>query len=116
MLQTAADFAAKVVKERLYGAIPKGVFWNVNFPKATVETFKGFRAAKMAVGMFTDHYGHENGLWQLDGEKLWNEQPADSDDYLLEQGYATVTPHRIDQTDEKSLKVINEMLVETTNH
>jgi len=66
--------------------------------------------------MFTDHYGHENGLWQLDGEKLWNEQPADSDDYLLEQGYATITPHRIDQTDEKSLKVINEMLVETTNH
>lgn len=116
LLQAAADFAAKVVKERLFGAIPKGVFWNVNFPKATVKTFKGFRAAKMAVGMFTDHYGHENGLWQLDGEKLWNEQPADSDDYLLEQGYATVTPHRIDQTDEKSLKVINEMLVETTNH
>lgn len=116
MLETAKEFAVKVVKDRLFERIPVGVFWNVNFPKATVETFKGFRAAKMAVGMFTDHYGHENGLWQLDGEKLWNEQPEDSDDYLLEQGYATITPHRIDQTDEESLKVINEMLAETANH
>ena len=112
LLQTAADFAAKVVKERLFGAIPKGVFWNVNFPKATAETFKGYKATKMALGMFTDHYSHENGLWQLDGDKLWDEQPKDSDDYLLNQGYATITPHRIDQTDEESLEVISEMIEE----
>ena len=30
--------------------------------------------------------------------------------YLLEQGYATVTPHRIDQTDEKSLEEINKII------
>ena len=63
--------------------------------------------------MFTDHYSHENELWQLDGDKLWDEQPKDSDDYLLNQGYATITPHRIDQTDEESLNEINDMLVET---
>lgn len=110
LLKTATDFAATVVKKELFRQIPAGVFWNVNFPKATAESFKGFKACKMALGMFTDHYSHENGLWQLDGDKLWNEQPKDSDDYLLNQGYATVTPHRIDQTDEKSLEVINEMI------
>ena len=44
---------------------------------------------------------------------VWDEQPKDSDDYLLNQGYATITPHRIDQTDEESLEVISEMLAET---
>ena len=113
MLETAKEFAVKVVKERLFERIPVGVFWNVNFPKATAETFKGFKATRMALGMFTDHYSHEGNMWQLDGDKLWDEQPKDSDDYLLNQGYATITPHRIDQTDEENLKEINEMLVET---
>ncbi len=112
MLETAKEFAVKVVKDRLFERIPVGVFWNVNFPKATAETFKGFKATRMALGMFTDHYSHENGLWQLDGDKLWDEQPKDSDDYLLNQGYATITPHRIDQTDEESLEVISEMIEE----
>ena len=110
LLQVAIDFAVRIVKNGWYREIPAGVFWNVNFPKATAETFKGFKATRMALGMFTDHYSHDGGLWQLDGEKLWDEQPKDSDDYLLNQGYATVTPHKIDQTDEKSLKRINEML------
>ena len=110
LLKTATEFAATVVKRELFRQIPAGVFWNVNFPKATAESFKGFKATKMALGMFTDHYSHENGLWQLDGDKLWDKQPKDSDDYLLNQGYATVTPHRIDQTDEKSLEKINEMI------
>ena len=110
MLEFAKVFAERVVQNRLFEKIPAGVFWNVNFPKATAETFRGFREARMALGMFTDHYSHEGGLWQLDGDKLWEKQPEDSDDYLLHQGYATVTPHRIDQTDEKSLEVINKML------
>ena len=110
LLQTAVDFAVSVVKKELFRQIPAGVFWNVNFPKATAESFKGFKACKMALGMFTDHYSHEGGLWQLDGDKLWDEQPKDSDDYLLNQGYATVVPHCIDQTDEKSLEKINAMI------
>ena len=113
LLQTAVDFAVKVVEDRLFERSPVGVFWNVNFPHATADTFKGYKATRMALGMFTDHYTHENGLWQLDGDKLWDEQPKDSDDYLLNQGYATITPHRIDQTDEESLNEINDMLVET---
>lgn len=109
------DFAKRIVVERMFDSIPKGTFWNVNFPKATADAFKGFSATKMALGMFTDHYDSNDasgvdGTWQLDGEKLWDREPVDSDDYLLHQGYATITPHRIDQTDVESLKRINEML------
>ena len=106
----AVEFAARIVQNRTYEKIPAGDFWNVNFPKTTVDVFKGVRAARMALGMFTDHYTHEGDMWQLDGDKLWQKQPTDSDDYLLHQGYATVTPHRIDQTDEESLKKLSEML------
>lgn len=112
MLQVAIDFAAKVVEKRLFEKIPVGVFWNVNFPKPASGAFKGFRATRMALGMFTDHYAHDGEMWQLDGDKLWNEQPSDSDDFLLDKGYATITPHRIDQTDEESFKEINALLEE----
>lgn len=108
------NFAKRVVTERMFESIPLGTFWNVNFPKAIGGAFKGYRATTMALGMFTDHYDRQvadgNELWQLDGEKLWDEAPVESDDYLLHQGYATVTPHRIDQTDRKSLKEISEKL------
>lgn len=110
MLLVAIEFAVHVVEDRAYEIIPAGVFWNVNFPKVHVDAFKGFRASRMAVGMFTDHYTHEGSMWQLDGDKLWEKQPVDSDDYLLHQGYATVTPHRIDQTDEESFEVVKKML------
>lgn len=109
------NFAKRIVMERMFESIPSGTFWNVNFPKAVGGAFKGYRATTMALGMFTDHYDRQvadgNELWQLDGEKLWDEAPVESDDYLLHHGYATITPHRIDQTDPESLKVINEMLV-----
>jgi len=109
MLQTAIDFAVEVVKQKMYKDILPGTFWNVNFPKATPESFRGYRETSMALGMFTDHYDHKDGLWFLDGDKLWDKAPEDSDDYLLHQGYATITPHSLDQTDVESLKLINEI-------
>ena len=111
LMPEVLDFAKRIVVERMFDLIPKGTFWNVNFPKATAGAFKGYAATKMALGMFTDHYDSNDasgvdGTWQLDGEKLWDKQPVDSDDYLLHQGYATITPHRIDQTDVESLNRI----------
>lgn len=117
LLETAIDFAVRVVKERLFESIAPGTFWNVNFPKVKPADFNGYKSTKMAHEMFTDHYslvdaddGSGDKLWLLDGDKLWNESPVDSDDYLLNQGYATITPHRIDQTDDESLKKINEVI------
>ncbi|PWJ71657.1 MULTISPECIES: 5'/3'-nucleotidase SurE [unclassified Fibrobacter] len=119
LLQTAVDFAVRVVKDRLFERIAPATFWNVNFPKVSEDKFKGYKSTKMAHEMFTDHYslvdaddGSGDKLWLLDGDKLWNESPVDSDDYLLNQGYATITPHHIDQTDDESLKKIKEMINE----
>lgn len=110
MLQTSIRFAEKIVVDRLFESIGLGTFWNVNFPKTTEATFKGFKATTMALTMFTDHYDFKDGLWQLDGDKLWDKNPAESDDFLLDQGYATITPHQVDQTDSRSFEKINEMI------
>lgn len=117
LLETAVEFAVRVVKDSLFENIAPGTFWNVNFPKVSEDKFKGFKSTKMAHEMFTDHYslvdaddGSGDKLWLLDGDKLWNESPVDSDDYLLNQGYATITPHHIDQTAYESLKKVNEVI------
>ena len=110
LLQVAIKFAQKVVSKKMFEKIPKGVFWNVNFPKVKDDEFKGFKACSMDQGMFTDHYDHKDGLWFLDGEKLWSKAPDGSDDCMLDKGYATITPHRIDQTDQESLELISELL------
>ena len=110
MLQTAIDFAVTVVQERIFESILPGTFWNVNFPKTTPESFRGYRGTSMALGMFTDHYDHKDGLWFLDGDKLWDKAPVDSDDYLLNQGYATITAHGLDQTDCRSFEKINKVI------
>jgi len=122
LLESAVEFAVRVVRERLFEKVAPGTFWNVNFPKVKPADFKGFRGAVMAKEMFTDHYslvdaddGSGDKLWLLDGDKLWNESPVDSDDYLLNQGYATITPHRINQTDYESLKLIDEVIKEKVN-
>lgn len=121
MLQEAVNFAVRVVDDSLYEHVEKGTFWNVNFPKVSVSAqgFKGFKASTMAHEMFTDHYsvvpagdGSGDKLWLLDGDKLWDESPVESDDYLLNQGYATITPHRIDQTDRKSFEKLEDIIKE----
>ena len=103
LLRKAIEFATSIVRFSAFKSIKSRYFWNVNFPKVSAEGFKGVKPAFMACGMFTDHYTCEGNLWQLDGEKLWALQPEYTDDYLLHQGYATITPHRIDQTDEEGV-------------
>ncbi|MCF0223859.1 MAG: 5'/3'-nucleotidase SurE [Fibrobacter sp.] len=110
MLDESIEFAKRVVKERLFDLIDNHTFWNVNFPKREDGPFMGYKATKMSLGMFTDHYSETPKGWQLDGEKLWRQEPEDSDDYSLYHGYATITPLRIDQTDKESLKKISERI------
>ena len=113
LLPRALEFAQRIVCEGLYRKMPPHTLWNVNFPKSADGTFAGFKAAKMSLEMFTDHYDRISDgdcRWQLDGVKLWNKAPIDSDDYLLDSGFATITPQTIDVTDLKSLEIISEIV------
>lgn len=103
MLDRAIDFACKVVSEGLFAAMPKAVFWNVNFPVGSVE-YKGLRLTRMCTAMFTDHYDLRGGRYYLDGEKHLQKAALGTDDRELAEGYATLTPHKVDQTCEAELE------------
>ncbi len=97
-LKEAVQFAKRVVSEGMFLSMPKGVFWNVNFPDDSVP-YQGVLPAEMATNMFTDHYEKRGEQFFLEGEKLFNSSPKHTDDFLLSIGFAALTPHRIDQTD-----------------
>lgn len=97
MLAELCRFAVRIVEERLYGNISSGTVWNVNFPRESVP-FRGYRVAPQNLSMFTDHYEEKDGKYFLEGKKLPEHFIEASDDDLLEQGFATITPITIDQT------------------
>lgn len=101
-LDTAIAFAKKVVAERLFVGMSKDTFWNVNFPKPDVK-YRGVVATNMTVKMFSDHYEVRDGLYYLEGDKDFEGSPLNSDDRMLAEGYAVLTPHKLDQTSASEL-------------
>lgn len=108
-----------------------GSFYNVNFPSLPKEKIKGVRVGNMGMVHWEKEYqdyspellqriGHTpkgRDLWYLDhaeeGEKMYvmvgecvdntgNGEKADH--LLLREGYITVTPHNINNTDYKEME------------
>lgn len=109
MLAELCRFAVQVVEEKLYERIAPRTVWNVNFPREDLE-FRGYRVAPQNLSMFTDHYEERDGKYFLEGTKLSEHFIEASDDDLLEQGFATVTPITIDQTAHEELRPVEKAL------
>lgn len=109
MLAELCRFAARIVEERLYEKISPLTVWNVNFPRESLP-FRGYRVAPQNLSMFTDHYEEREGKYFLEGKKLPEHFIAASDDDLLEQGFATITPITIDQTAHEELRPVETAL------
>lgn len=97
------DYVRKIVKRVLSEGLPKGVCLNVNFPKT--EDIKGVKMCRMGFGSWTNEVvrcEHPRGFeyyWMV-GEYVNNEPSApDTDQFALANGYASITPTRIDVTD-----------------
>ena len=99
MLQELIAFAKAVVENKWYSKIPAQTFWNVNFPDATVEKYQGIRATTMGLGMFTDYYECRDGLWYVDGCKIWEHALSGSDDEAISLSFASLTPLSLNPTD-----------------
>ena len=96
-LKTALTFAKEIVLNRYFESMTPFTFWNVNFPSESVP-FQGITLAKMSVSMFSDHYEKKETLYFLDGVKNLKNANPETDDFLLASGFATIVPHKIDQT------------------
>jgi 5'-nucleotidase len=98
----------KIVTHLLDHPMPKGTVLNVNFPNHS--EFKGFKLARQGKGYWIespDARKHPDGYtyYWLGGEWGHHDEEAESDVFLLSEGYITAVPIHVDElTDHHFLK------------
>ncbi len=102
-----------IITRVLAQGLPAGVCLNVNFPMGEI---KGVKATTTAMGNWSKEYDHRVDPFGMDYYWLQGEYVPDdpddhtTDDYWTSQGYASVTPCRVDQTDHAALSAIEDLL------
>ena len=98
--------ADKVIGELLAGRLPKAGFYSLNVPKGDVSEV---RWTSMEMGRwvekpykYTNPFG-EDYYW-LDGSFIGDGGHGDTDDALMRQGFATLTPLSLDATDREAFE------------
>ncbi len=102
----ATAYTPKVARWMLQNPIPKETLLSLNLPK---HQPKGLEVCPQAVGRFVNEFVEsENAKGQkvywLSGNQIKTKEEPNTDWDLLETGYATLTPIRIDMTDRSFLE------------
>ena len=102
------EWLGLLLESENWKAIKPSTLWNVNTPDVNLlegEKYKGVKFCKMGLVMYEDAYikDEETEEWMLKGKKPASEK-SDTDDYWLEQGYMTIVPLKIEQTDDSELE------------
>ena len=95
----------KIIANAINSELPQGVYLNVNFPAIPAEEIKGIRVAKQGDGMWhkefeqrKDPHGRDY-YWMTGNFKDLEQHPENKGDHhLMDQGYITIVPHKIDTT------------------
>ena len=105
----AADFEActptikHILGYVLQHPLPDFTALNVNIPRLPAEQIKGIRVCRQARASWVDSLEKRTDpigrpYWWMTGKFVCDNPPADSDEYLLSHGYATVVPIHPDFT------------------
>lgn len=116
----AADFEActptirHVLSHVMRHPLPDYTALNVNIPKLPAEQIKGIRVCRQAKAAWVDSLEKRTDpigrpYWWMTGKFVCDNPPADSDVYLLDNGYATVVPIRPDLTAFQHLQELKEI-------
>lgn len=83
-----------------------GTFYNVNFPAIPAEDIKGVRFSHMGLGFWDlEFIENPDGSHHMKGSFVENAtNDGTSDHRLLAEGYITITPHNLDNTDYAELE------------
>ncbi len=130
-LDFALKWVQKILKDKSFSKMPKQTLWNFNVPPCGPEKpCKGVNIARTSTSMFNDYYveaeksknylGEETAYLVNEDSKLstlnsqlstlksynlmGNKVPVEiegTDDWWLEQGYASLSPQTVDLTDER---------------
>ena len=95
----------KIIANTMDSELPDGVYLNVNFPAIPAEEIKGIKIAKQGCGMWhkefeqrKDPHGRDY-YWMTGNFKNLEQHPENKGDHhLMDQGYITIVPHKIDTT------------------
>ncbi|AZQ62139.1 5'/3'-nucleotidase SurE [Flammeovirga pectinis] len=93
------QIAEKVLKE----GMPKGVAWNVNFPKIGTEPIKGLKVCRQADGKWQEQFDErvnpvgKKYLW-LTGKFVNRDTGSDTDEWAINNNYGSIVPTQIDMT------------------
>jgi 5'-nucleotidase len=105
--ETAAQVACDVAAGTMREPLPAGSYWNINVPNVAAAALPGRRYTRQGRKSYTDRMARDasrDGVafyWVWANPLLRGGEGTDS--AAIDAGYASVTPLRIDRTDEASL-------------
>jgi len=106
--QAAADFIADLIQELEKKEFKPIAFLNVNFPALPKEKIKGVRLTRQDIRASLELYEKKSGadgkIVYVPSFKRLEAGSEDTDVWALENGYISITPFQIDQTDYSALK------------
>ncbi|MCQ2551327.1 MAG: 5'/3'-nucleotidase SurE [Clostridia bacterium] len=107
--EMACDLACQTVKN-CYGKVKPDVVININTPDLPKDEIKGVKFSHIGERRYTDHFEPIEDNYQLVGDLIpYDGSDENCDAYLVENGYASITPLKMDLTDKDSIKMLEEM-------
>ena len=104
----AADFVADLVGELQHKGFKPRVFLNINFPALPKERLKGVMLTRQdtrgSLEFYEKRVGPEGAVSYLPSYKHLEAGTEKTDVWALANGYISITPFQIDQTDYPELK------------
>ena len=104
-LDEAADFAARLAEAVLISGMNPRTYLNVNFPPHPAKGVKisrlGCRPYEKTVHEKVDPRGRR--YYWIGGNEMQYEQEADADTKAIKDGYISVTPLKLDLTDNDAI-------------
>jgi len=108
----SAKIIEKVVKNVLKIGLPEGTLLNVNIPKLPISKIKGIRVCRQANAKWKEEFDERNDphgrkyFW-LTGKFINFDTGIDTDEWALENGYASVVPVHFDFTAHHAIPHLN---------
>lgn len=121
-LTAVLHYSRIIVRRVLDDGLRRGVYLNVNFPAIPLEQIRGIRMGRQGAGRWVKEFDHRvtqrgNHYFWMVGEFEDEEQPGspDADHHLVDSGYVSIVPHRIDTTDYEEMERLRDLWRIDTN-
>lgn len=104
-------YGRKVIDWVLADGLKRGIYLNVNVPAIPIDQIRGIRMARQGLGRWVREFDHRVTLrgkhyfWMVGDFE--DEEPVgspDADHHLVDSGYVSIVPHRVDTTDYEELE------------